>query len=149
MFIKGNGQYIEYDEVIKVLLERSKQGNSIVVGCDSQRKKRKHIFVIAIAAVDEGNGGIFFIKKWKEIKRYAISEKLWKEGALVIEMAEKLRDVGIPIDKIEIHLDLSEDGGSRKFVKGIVGMCLGYGFEAKIKQEAWCSSGLADRYSRS
>ncbi|NQU84726.1 MAG: hypothetical protein HQ541_03100, partial [Mariniphaga sp.] len=57
MFIKGNGQYIEYDEVIKVLLERSKQGNSIVVGCDSQRKKRKHIFVIAIAAVDEGNGG--------------------------------------------------------------------------------------------
>ena len=37
--------------------------SKIIVGSDSQKIKRGFSFATAIAAIDPGNGGIFFIKK--------------------------------------------------------------------------------------
>jgi len=106
------------------------------------------VFVQVIALINSGNGGIFFVKRTREDRKYSLAEKLYKEAAMSIEIAEQLIDNGIDIEKIEIHLDLSENGKSSKFINGIVGMCSAYGFESKIKDEAWASSGIADRYSR-
>jgi predicted RNase H-related nuclease YkuK (DUF458 family) len=150
MYISGTGtEYERLEDIIPIIKDRLSKNNYLVVGCDSQKaRRRKHTFVLSIALVDEGNGGIFFIKKWREDKTYALAEKLYKEAYLLIELANELKEYNIETDKIELHLDLSEDGRSGKFIKGVVGMCTAYGFDAKVKNEAWASSGLADRYSK-
>jgi len=150
MYITGSGEIIEdFSKILNTIKEKTAAGWYLAIGCDSQKaKRRRHVFVQVIALINEGHGGIFFVKRMREDKKYSLAEKLYKEAAMSIEVAEELIANGIDIDKLEIHLDLSEGGKSGKFIKGIVGMCGAYGFESKIKDEAWASSGIADRYSR-
>lgn len=151
MWISGSGKKIKSFKELSTIVKNkvNKENNTLVLGCDSQRLNRRyHRFVIAVALIDKGNGGIFFIQKWKEKKKYSLADKLYKEAAILIELSNKLMKNNIAPDQIEIHLDLSKNGKSSKFLKGIVGMCTAYGFTTKIKQESWASSGLADRFSK-
>jgi hypothetical protein len=152
MYITGSGKQIkdnDFDKIINIIKEKLSLGWYLAIGCDSQKARRGyHVFVEVIALINEGHGGIFFVKRTREKKKYSLAEKLYKETAMSISVAEKLTNEGVNIDKIEIHLDISKNGKSGKFISGIVGMCTAYGFAAKIKDEAWASSGIADRYSR-
>ena len=94
MYISGNGiEYESLSDIITIINDRLDNGDYLVIGCDSQKaRKKRHTFVLSIALVNEGNGGIFFIKKWKEDRIYALAEKLYKEAYLLIELANKLKD---------------------------------------------------------
>ena len=150
MYTSGSGiKYDKLKDIIQIIKNKLLDGSYLVIGCDSQKaRRRKHTFVLAIALVDKGNGGIFFIKRWKENKKYSLAEKLYKEAALLISLTEKLKENKINTDNIELHLDLSKNGKSRKFINGVIGMCTGYGYTAKIKDDSWAANGLADRFSR-
>ena len=41
----------------------TRPNTKIIVGSDSQKVKKRFCFATAIAAIDPGNGGIFYIKK--------------------------------------------------------------------------------------
>jgi len=41
----------------------TRPNTKIIVGADSQKVKSRFCIAVAVAAVDPGNGGIFYIKK--------------------------------------------------------------------------------------
>jgi len=150
-FKTGSGEIIkDFDEVIKRIKEKLKEGTEIVaVGCDSQKVKRKTVFVSAIGILNpNNNGGIFFTQKVIERKKYSLVEKLYKEATIIVELCNKLTENGINPDHVEAHSDIGFNGKSSLYLKGIVGMITAYGFTTKIKPLSWASNSIADKLAR-
>jgi predicted RNase H-related nuclease YkuK (DUF458 family) len=150
-FKTGSGEIIEdFDEVVKRIKEKMAEGTNIVaVGCDSQKVKRRTVFVSAIGILNpDNNGGIFFTKKIIERKKYSLIEKLYKEATIIVELCNKLTENGIEPDRVEAHSDVGFNGKSSLYLKGIVGMIAAYGFKTKIKPLSWASNSIADKVSR-
>jgi predicted RNase H-related nuclease YkuK (DUF458 family) len=73
--------------------------------------------------------------------------RLWEEANLSLEISkeilEELIKERLEFD-FELHLDLSTTGKSKSVVKEIINLVKGYGFEVKIKPEAYAASKIAD-----
>jgi len=150
-FKTGTGEIIEdFGEVVRRVKEKLAEGTDIVaVGCDSQKVKRRTVFVVAIGVLNPDNsGGIYFTKKIIERKKFSLVEKLYKEAAMIVELCNKLIENGIEPDTVEAHSDVGFNGKSSMYLKGIVGMITAYGFKTKIKPLCWASNSIADKVSR-
>jgi len=150
-FETGSGEIIEdFDEVIRRIKEKISDGTDIVaVGCDSQKVKKRTVFVSAIGILNKNhNGGIFFTQKTVERKKYSLVEKLYKEATIIVELCNRLTENGINPDHVEAHSDVGFNGKSSIYLKGIVGMITAYGFTTKIKPLSWASNSIADKLAR-
>lgn len=148
---------ITFDTMVKELKQYliEKPNAKIIVGSDSQRTKNRFCFVTAIAAINPGNGGIFYIKKdYKRPHRNfgsiksMIAYKVWSEAQDICDMMVKLIEHGVEIDEKVTHHDLSENGLSGEHIKSIKGFMLSMGFEPKFKPYAVIASGIANLYSK-
>jgi len=150
-FKTGSGKIIEdFDEIVSIVKERIADGTKIVaVGCDSQKIKRRTVFVTVVGILNpDHHGGIYFTKKTIERKKYSIVEKLYKEASMIIDLCNQLTANGIETQYIEAHSDVGFNGDSSNYLKGIVGMITAYGFKTKVKPHCWASNSVADRISR-
>lgn len=150
-FKTGSGEIIEdFGEIIRRIKEKLAEGTEIVaVGCDSQKVKRKIVFVQAIGVLNpDKNGGIFFTRKIVEKKKYTLVEKLYKEATIIVELCNALTKNGIEPNLVEAHSDVGFNGKSSLYLKGIVGMITAYGFKTKIKPLCWASNSIADKIAR-
>lgn len=50
-------------------------------------------------------------------------------------------------NQIKVHLDVGENGPTKDFIDGVVGMVRGFGFEAIIKPDSYSAFVLADRHT--
>ncbi len=161
MYISGSGNRHSKSEMLSILKSRieleKKNGNQlkIIVGGDSQpfsddNGYQEHAFAIAIALHIMGNGGIFFIRKFREKRFMHISEQLFMEVTESINEAKLLRERGILdlVDSVEIHCDAGENGKSSSYASAIKGMIESFGFRGYIKPEAAIASTLADKYTK-
>ncbi len=161
MYISGSGYRLTMDDMLDVLtariqLERENgKKTKIIIGGDSQSfvdeyGNTEHAFAIAIALHIVGNGGIFFIRKFKKMNTMHLSEKLFLEVTESINEATLLRDRGIldMVDSVEIHCDAGYHGKSRDYATAIKGMIESFGFRGYIKPEAAIASTLADKYTK-
>lgn len=148
---------ITFNTMVKELKQYliEKPNAKIIVGSDSQRTKNRFCFVTAIAAINPGNGGIFYIKKdYKRPHRNfgsiksMIAWKVWSEAQDICDMMVKLIEHGVEIDEKVTHHDLSENGLSGEHIKSIKGFMLSMGFEPKFKPYAVIASGIANLYSK-
>lgn len=139
---------------LKDYLQR-KPNAHIIVGSDSQRTKNRFCFATAIAAIDPGNGGIFYIRKeyrkphreFKTIKSM-IAWKVYREAEDIWEMMSLLVEHGIDLDEKITHHDLSQAGLSGEHIAGITGWMKSLGFQPEIKPTAVIASGIANLYSK-
>ncbi len=161
MYISGSGNRHTKLEMLSIFKSRieleKKNGNKlkIIVGGDSQsfiddNGNREHVFAIALALHVVGNGGIFFIRKFREKKIMHISEQLFMEVTESINEATLLRDNGIIdlVDSVEIHCDAGNNGKSRDYASTIKGMVESFGFRGYIKPDASVASTLADKFTK-
>ena len=161
MYITGSGKRHTKDEMIDILRTRivseKKKGHKlkIIIGGDSQSFAGEngiyeHAFAIAVALHMVGNGGIFFIRKFRKKNHMHISEQLFTEVSESINEANQLKDTGLlnMVDSVEIHCDAGNNGESRNYASAIKGMIEAFGFKGYIKPEATIASTVADKYTK-
>lgn len=133
----------------------TRPNTKIIVGSDSQRVRKGFCFATCIAAIDPGNGGIFFIKKdykhpernLKNVKS-TIAWKVWNEAMEICDMMRILIENDIEMNERITHHDISKAGLSRDHIESITGFMKSQGFSPEIKPNAVIASGIANMYSK-
>lgn len=138
--------------IIKGFVEKSpKSSYNISVGTDSHNFQcTKTVVVVAIHRV--GNGGIFFydVKRVKKID--SISQKLFYETSISLDIATKL---AMALEKkeidfgISIHVDAGKNGPTSKLIPELVGWVKACGFNCETKPNSYAASSIADKYTKS
>ena len=167
IFIRGNGQKVSYEEMIKIIAKYINDSpNSvydITIGTDSQTHKKCHMIeVIAVHRI--GDGGIFFYYE-EYIDRFpSLKEKIYEETFRSIQnatgfydaLAYELINYDIDLDEMHdeerlgfaIHADIGKRGKTHEMITEICGYIDSMGFESRIKPDSYAASGIANMLSK-
>ena len=133
---------------IKEYLKEHKN-DEILIGCDSQTSARKTAYVTVVALYTPGKGGhVIFSKENTPIEK-DLAKKLITETWKSIEIAEYLRENGIPKAKF-IDIDLNPDPryDSNKTLRQAIGLVEGMGYKARWKHNGAMIQATADHVVR-
>lgn len=142
-----------YDFILKKIQENQitkEHDYSIIVGTDSQNSYKTKM-VLVICLIDKGHGGRYFyhIDWMKKIKD--INTKIYTETEKSLEIARELNEFLHDNDvraEVEVHVDIGRYGKTKELIQGILGWVTSEGFTAKIKDESWVASTIADKISK-
>lgn len=142
-----------YDFILKKIQENQitkEHDYSIIVGTDSQNSYKTKM-VLVICLIDKGHGGRYFyhIDWMKKIKD--INTKIYTETEKSLEIARELNEFLHDNDvraEVEVHVDIGRHGKTKELIQGILGWVTSEGFTAKIKDESWVASTIADKISK-
>ncbi len=124
----------------------------VVIGTDSQTRERETLFVTAIIIQRLGKGAIFFYTRKSHPAMKDLRYRIYRETEYSLQCVELLKQKGffdfsvnIPM---EIHLDVGQQGETRKLIQEVVGWVTAVGYTAKIKPESYAASAVADRFTK-
>jgi predicted RNase H-related nuclease YkuK (DUF458 family) len=127
-----------------------------IIGTDSQMYGNSAIFVTAMIVHRVGKGAIYFYdKKWVR-RKFGLADRMFAEAGYSIELASNLvNEINRQhcpfcddISKLEIHIDVGQNGDTREVVSAVVGMVKGSGFNVKVKPDSYGASTVADKYTK-
>ena len=150
----GSHVQFKFEEIKKLIIKYSSRNNTIFIGSDSFASKHKICFVTAVCLVEKSRPArYFFYKEFIEAKRYStLATRITEEARRSIEIAEYFTEnCSVLPQSIELHLDVSPFGannGTSRFSEMLKGYVQGYGFECRLKPNAWASQSVADRHSK-
>ncbi len=134
-------------EIKDFILADERYRYRILVGTDSEVQENGIEFISVIVVHRVGYGARYFWKKICINKKIDLFTRLWEEANVSLEVSREILEELIK-EKLEfdfeLHLDLSTNGKSKSVVKEIINLVKGYGFEVKIKPEAYAASKIAD-----
>jgi predicted RNase H-related nuclease YkuK (DUF458 family) len=149
----GSGKPFSFEEVSEIVSKHSRN-NKIFIGSDSFISRNRTCFVTTVCLLTKNHGGKYFLyKNFVPTKQYDIlSVRITEEVRRSIELAEYFMNThNILPNNIELHLDVSPfaaKNGTSKFSDMLRGYVQGYGFDCKLKPNAWASQTVADRHSK-
>jgi len=124
----------------------------VVIGTDSQTRESETLFVTAIIVQRVGKGAIFYYTKYRHRPIQDLRYRIYRETEYSLNCVEMLKKKGffgfavnIPM---EIHLDVGQQGETRKLIQEVVGWVTAVGYTAKIKPESFAASAVADRFTK-
>lgn len=120
------------------------EGRILHVGTDAKHRGLHTDFVTVIAVLTPHLGGRVFYRRERTRRMRSLAEQLFREVTLSIDVANTLSDaIASPIT---VHVDANADQRHRSahYVQALSGMVMGYGYEVKVKPEAWCATHVAD-----
>ena len=150
----GSNKGIEFNNIIDIVRAHVTSGSKVFIGSDSFTSGGKVCFASTICL----HGGhlpsrYFFYKENEKSKKYnTLVQRITEETRRSIELAELLfitHDFDPEI--MEVHVDVSPFNakqGTSKFSDMLKGYVNGYGFDCKIKPNAWASQSVADKHSK-
>jgi len=173
MFVSPSKGKLELDEVIAEIVayiaHENRRGYCLMVGTDSQvntplnprgqaNKASSVDFVSAIVAHRIGRGGRYFWRRAHHEYRQPLGLKarMFTEANLSIELAiemlamlqQALASASFEFEpRVEVHIDVGQNGPTREVIKELVGLVKSSGFEARIKPESYVASTVADKYA--
>ena len=155
-WFQGNGNKVEFIEIINICKKFVKKGSKIFIGTDSFKSKKNTNFATAICLYGSGNQSRYFYVKdrisSKKTHYNILSIRITEEVRRSIELAEYFMDTySVLPQNIELHLDVSPfaaKNGTSKFSDMLKGYVQGYGFGCKLKPNAWASQTVADKHSK-
>lgn len=123
----------------------------VTIGTDSELfNKTSADFVTAIVVHRVGNGARYFWRRMKFDKLHTIRDRILQEVMTSLDTAKsvlaELKALNSPEFKLEIHVDVGENGETKKMIQELVGMIRANDFEAKTKPESYAASSVADRH---
>lgn len=130
-------------------------GIEIRVGTDSQKRKRKIVYV-TIIAFRFGIRGVHYIyhKELIKKKKYQLGrkpneyERLYNEAVLSLEVANHLNENGLKVDFVELDYNSDHKYLSNQLIGPTVGMCKAYGFQVKVKPDEQMAVKAADNLAK-
>jgi predicted RNase H-related nuclease YkuK (DUF458 family) len=136
---------------IKSFIEEKKDFHyKIIVGTDSLRiSDNLADFVIAIVVHRMGNGGRYFWRRIETSKVFSLRDRIIKEVMFSLETAKKIlqeiEKANLQNFDFEIHIDVGENGETKKLIQEVVGIVRANNLEPKTKPESYAASSVADR----
>lgn len=141
-----NGEAVKIKEFEDLISDKDVK---LFVGSDSQLSNGEWVFATIVAAHKPGRGGRFFSFREKKKKSLfpSLHMRLMEEALRSLNVANEIRDrFG---RESEVHLDLNtEKHKSSKYYKELSELIVGFGFQCKVKPNAWASSAIADKSAR-
>jgi len=117
------------------------------VGTDSKTQGGRTDYVTAIAITQRGLGGrgariVYRRERHRTVQ--SLADRLFRETDLSIQVALGLSQR--LMQDLVVHVDANQDVRHRsaRFVQALSGMVVGYGFQVRVKPNAWCASRVAD-----
>jgi predicted RNase H-related nuclease YkuK (DUF458 family) len=128
-----SGEEVELESYIAEYLE-THHDVDILIGCDSQNFSDKTIYAIVVALYSRGKGAHVLYHRWKTQREFTRSIRLLNEVWYSIEVAEKLKDSGLPkANYIDVDLNPDPRYKSNEVFRQAVGMVEGMGYEVRYK----------------
>lgn len=150
----GSGRQIDFYEILKVAKEHTIQGSKIFIGSDSFISQNKVCFASAVCLYGPNTPSrYFFFKENVPSKQYtALVSRITEETRRSVEIGCLLMDeYSFSPQTIELHLDVSPfsaGNATSKFSDMLKGYVQGYGFDYRLKPDAWASQSIADKHSK-
>lgn len=138
-------------EELERIIAKAPGKYEIVVGADSQLRRKNTSFVIAISFIRVGNGGTFYYQQFQEPRISSLQQRIYTEATYAVSLASELREyfssrlISVPI---RIHYDIGENGPTMKFVKRLVHLAQMNNFEAFVKPDSYGASVVADKFTK-
>ena len=114
------------------------------IGTDAKHRGACTDFVTVIALVMPEYGWRVFYRGERTPRSPSLAHQLFHEVELSLATATTVAEaLGLPIT---VHVDANEDQRHRssRYVQALAGMVSGYGFDVRVKPEAWCATHVAD-----
>ena len=150
----GSSQNIDFYEILKIIKEYTIKGSKVFIGSDSFITSKKVCFASAICLYGgEKPSRYFFFKEKIASKNFiALVSRITEETRRSVEIGCLLiEEYGFDPKSIELHLDVSPfsaGNATSKFSDMLKGYVQGYGFDYRLKPDAWASQSIADRHSK-
>lgn len=147
-FKKIDGTEIVLEDYIKDYV-RTHPGIELLIGCDSQNRRKQTQFALVVAMYNPGHGAHVVFRRWKERRGPSRSERLLKEVWSSVECAEELRKAGIDnIKYIDVDLNPNPKYRSNDVLSSAKGMVEGMGYEMRYKTLGPLVTSMADSIAR-
>ena len=153
-WITGSNSKIDFYKMLKIIKDHTLQGAKVFIGSDSFITQKKVCFASAICLYGPNTPGrYFFFRESVPAKSFlALVSRITEETRRSVEIGCLLMDeYGFNPQIIELHLDVSPfsaGNATSKFSDMLKGYVQGYGFEYRLKPDAWASQSIADKHSK-
>jgi predicted RNase H-related nuclease YkuK (DUF458 family) len=143
-----------FGEIVAYIEVQPERQYRIIIGSDSASENPVAL-VTAVTIWRVGNGGVHFWVVADKKTFHTLRDRIYEEAMQSITLAqeirsglrEKLGEEFLWDEKIQVHIDIGENGPTRDLIDQVVGMVKGFGFEAVIKPGAFGASQVADRHT--
>ena len=150
----GSDKNIDFYEMLKILKDYVSNKSKIFIGTDSFISNQKVCFATAICLYGGNLPARYFFFKEKVNKKpfSALVSRITEETRRSVEIGCMLmEEYNFNPANIELHLDVSPfsaGNATSKFSDMLKGYVQGYGFDYRLKPEAWASQSIADKHSK-
>ena len=128
-----SGEKVDLISYVKEYMETHK-GVEILIGCDSQNFNNRTIYAIVVALYHTGKGAHVLYNKWTAQREPTRSVRLLNEVWYAVEVAEVMKNSGIPKVKwIDIDINPDPKYKSNEVFRQAVGLVEGMGYEVRYK----------------
>lgn len=125
---------------------RSREGIQILVGCDSQNRKRNTLYAVVIALYTPGKGGHVLYTKFSSPREKNDGVRLINEAWYSTETAEFMKSNGLPMATfIDIDLNPDKKFRSNQQLATAIGIPAGLGYNVRHKGQSPVMTYAADR----
>lgn len=142
-FKKIDGTIIDLNKYVKEYMT-DHPGTEIMVGCDSQNKRRRTFYAAIVALYDPGHGAHVIFRRWNTEKERTHSVRLLNEVWSSIEIAESIRGIGYKPKWIDIDINPDPKFKSNEIFNQARGMVEGMGYEVRFKSLGPLVTTMAD-----
>lgn len=150
----GSNNKIDFYEMLKIIKNHITKGSKIFIGSDSFISQKKVCFASAVCLHGaDAPSRYFFFKEMLPSKQFlALVSRITEETRRSVEIGCLFIDeYGFNPNIIELHLDVSPfsaGNATSKFSDMLKGYVQGYGFDYRLKPDAWASQSIADKHSK-
>lgn len=134
------------------LIDKYPEGSfKVIIGTDSQKKGSQVVFITVIVVYRKGKGGTYYLRQDKVSKPISLKEKIYKEATMSLEVADILRNLTANKEiygNLEIHVDVGENGETKKLIKEIINFVSERGYKIFVKPNSFAASKVADRHTK-
>lgn len=139
--ILGQKKAVDLDEFIR---ESASQGQAVHVGTDSLQVQTYTQFVTVVIVLSPSKGGrVLYTRELVpriDSLRQRLLAEVWRSLEVALSIQARVRG------SLHIHIDANptERYLSSKYLKELIGMVVGNGFQAVVKPDAFAASHAAD-----
>ena len=131
--ILSSGNKIDLVSYIKSYLETNPE-IEILVGCDSQNRKRETIYATVIGLYKPGKGAHVLYNRFNTVRERENVSRLLNEVWFSVEVAEQIKnELGITATWIDIDLNPDPKYKSNSALASAVGVVTGMGYKVRHK----------------
>ena len=143
-----------FEEIVGYVTSQPERSYQVIVGSDSAARSPVSL-VTAVTVWRVGNGAVHFWVVSEKKSFHTLRDRIYEEAMQSLTLAQELRSglrerLGEDVlwdGKIQVHIDVGENGPTRDLIDQVTGMVKGFGFEAVIKPGAFGASQVADRHT--